>query len=102
MDQRAGKQPSYLRLMRLALVGFIALTSIALMPTSLAGSEASAAPPAIENPFLDEAGEQAPACGGEGQRACCVGEGLACQAGLVESGDDGVADFFVPVSGDAT
>ena len=42
------------------------------------------------------------ACGGEGQRACCAGEGVACQEGLEERGDDLAFDFFVPVSGDAT
>jgi microsomal dipeptidase-like Zn-dependent dipeptidase len=45
---------------------------------------------------------EATACGGEGQRACCPGEGAACQPGLVKSEDDGVADFFIPVGGDAT
>ena len=48
------------------------------------------------------------ACGGEGQRACCLGEpgrpGLftGCNAGLVERGDDLALDLDVPVSGDAT
>ena len=41
-------------------------------------------------------------CGGEGQRACCFGQGDACQPGLVYRGDDLALDSFIPVSGDAT
>jgi microsomal dipeptidase-like Zn-dependent dipeptidase len=44
----------------------------------------------------------ATACGGEGQRACCIGEGDRCQPGLEYIGIDTIAPPFVPVSGDAS
>lgn len=44
------------------------------------------------------------ACGGEGQRNCCLGErlGLTCDAGLEEQTDALPFDLFEAVSGDAT
>jgi hypothetical protein len=84
-----------LRYRRLALVGLIALTLGGLVPASVAGREAdddTSAPPPMSasagdlNDVFDGGAEQAPACGGPGQRACCVSEvGLfapACQQGL--------------------
>lgn len=46
----------------------------------------------------------ATACGGEGQRNCCLGErfGLTCDAGLEEQTDALPFDRFEAVSGDAT
>ena len=148
---------------RLALVGLVALTLGGLMPAGVAGhdaDDAAAAPAPITVSAGDLAGvfedgaEQAPACGGpgqraccfievgfdpacrpglgpvpmgqfpaacggfgadtcvplsaptacggEGQRACCIGEGDRCQPGLVYLGIDDIAPPLVPVSGDAT
>ena len=47
--------------------------------------------------------ERATACGGEGQRACCVIEpGAACVEGTEEQLDGFAFDQFISVSGDAT
>lgn len=89
MNQRAGKPPSPSRLFtaRLALAAVIALTASALLPARLAGSEASGVPAVIADPLVEETGDQAPACGGPGQRACCFLERVApssCNDGFKE------------------
>ena len=94
LDTLPKRSLSPVRAPRLALAGLLAFAIFGASGSGLSGRESSGgAAAAMSSSFpgdvsavFEEAGDQAPACGGPGQRACCFLErtGPSCDAGFGE------------------